>query len=676
MTSSESPLFTEAARPRTPLFLIGAIFAVVGLLLLGVTGSTFVVASGAEIYVPSSVGYLSASLLIAASGLLSAGLVARGRLSAHTAKPPPRIETVNIAPPGQPANVIEVRLPSWRLSPEWLAGWPHIVLCAVLGCIAMAVAIVSWNLADQQMLGSQAQQVYGGLFILLAFPLLVLERVYANTTPQTLLEAPQLERLLRVPLVTFVGLGTTTVLASVGLEWPIVIERAIAILVGLVSLELVLRAVAMVFVPMAPSAARRSIADSTIAGLLRLSPPSFSKVGTAVRRQFGIDLSRSWALTFVRQAAGPIGLGLAVFAWFMTGVTALGLNERAVYERFGAPVAVLGPGLHVHLPWPFGIMRRVELGVVHEIPIVLSASGDREATSAAVGPIEPEADIEGPAPASADRLWDRSHPSEASYLVASDSQGKQGFQVVNIDLRIVYRVGLSDQAAEDASYAVADPEALIRAITGQLLVRYFARYTLLDVLGQSRERFTNEFRNELQSRLQGLSTGIDVIAVVVEAIHPPSDAASAYHYVQAAEILAQSHVSLRQADATHEVKSAEQTATDDRNDALATAAELVERAQAESVLFQADRQAYHQDGQVFLFERWLSRLSSTLPKSSFIVIDSRLKGAAAPTIDLRTFALPGAADQPNSAKPSSSPGTPSMPSPPGPSGSSDEEGGD
>jgi regulator of protease activity HflC (stomatin/prohibitin superfamily) len=307
---------------------------------------------------------------------------------------------------------------------------------------------------------------------------------------------------------------------------------------------------------------------------------------------------------------------------------------------------------------------------VHEIPIVFSAEGEPGSQAASAN--QPARGAEDIPPASADRLWDASHPGEASYLIASESQGKQSFQTVNIDLRVVYRVGLSDEAARAAAYAIADPEALIRAAAGELLVRYFARYTLLDVLGQSRERFTNDFRTELQTELQGLSTGIDVIAVIVEAIHPPPGAASAYHNVQAAEILAHSQIALRQADAISELKSAQQDATDDRNNALATAAERVDQAQAESVLFQGDRQAYHQDGKAFLLERWFSHLSTALAKSGFIVIDHRLKGATAPTIDLRSFDLPGAAAPINNPVPpstSSSQGSSGSSSPPDQEGS-------
>jgi regulator of protease activity HflC (stomatin/prohibitin superfamily) len=666
------PRFDTDARRRPPVLLVGLILAIIGFLLQNAALNNFTIDWGTEIHVPRTACYLAASLFVAAAGFISAGMIAHGRSRIIAAAQ--RFEKA--APhDADAAGTTSAALrakgrgeQSW-LTPEWLAGWRQELASIFLAVASMQAVAAAWVVEDQQALNPETQQVIGGILILLAFPLLVLERTYANTPAEVLPEAPQLERLLRVPLVTFIGLGIVNVLLSVGFEWPLVVERAIAILIGLVSLELVLRDIAIKFAPVAPINKRRSFADSAVANLLRLTLPTFSTVGTAVKRQLGIDLSRSWALAFVRRATLPVGLGMVVFGWSMTGVTALSLNERAVYERFGVPVAIFGPGLHVHLPWPLGNMRVVELGVVHEIPIVFPPLGRRTSQADTVDRIQQNTGVEDLAPASADRLWDASHPSEASYLIASESQGKQSFQIVNIDLRVVYRVGLSDAAAREAAYAIADPEALIRAMAGQLLVRYFARYTLLDVLGQSRERFANDFRHELQDELQKLSTGIDVIAVIVEAIHPPPGAANAYHNVQAAEIVAQSQISLRRADAISAIKYTQQAAAESHNQALATAAELVNQAQAESVLFSGDREAFHWDGRAFLFERWLDRLSGSLPRTSFIVLDHRLKGVTAPTIDLRRFNLPGPAYQITPTEPSTS-------SPPGPQSPPDEENGD
>ena len=399
---------------------------------------------------------------------------------------------------------------------------------------------------------SLSRQVLGGVLVAAAFPLLVLERSYAGLSVEMLPEAPQLERLLRVPLTACLGLGISMVLVSLGFGWGFWIERATSLLIFITALELILRSLAMCFIPFAPIERLRTVADSSMAGLLRLSVPNFQAFNIAVRQQFGIDLSRSWALAFIRRASLPIMMGLGLMAWGITGITALGLNQRAVYERFGSPVAVFGPGLHVHLPWPMGVMREVELGVVHDIPIAISPTGDPTQFSQPSAGVDQQQQLvgaEAPAPPSTDRLWNASHPAEQTYLIASEASGQQSFQVADADLRVVYRVGLSDAAALDFAYRVADPEVFIRAAAGQILVKHFSRYTLLDVLGQNRETFANEFRTALQNQLDRMSSGIEVIAVVIEAIHPPPGAAAAYHNVQAAEILANVEIAVQRADA-------------------------------------------------------------------------------------------------------------------------------
>ena len=124
--------------------------------------------------------------------------------------------------------------------------------------------------------------------------------------------------------------------------------------------------------------------------------------------------------------------------------------------------------------------------------------------------------------------------------------------------------------------------------------------------------------------------------MVVEAIHPPAGAASAYHNVQAAEILANSQIAVQRASAIHSIKSAQQAAMEDRNKATASAAELVSQARSESILFDADRKARQRDGEAFLFERRAERMTSGLAKSEAIVIDHRLNGRNGPVIDLRS----------------------------------------
>jgi regulator of protease activity HflC (stomatin/prohibitin superfamily) len=647
---SELPRFNKASRYRVPLLVGGAVLASVGAALIGAVWAHTTFGWFSGLPGPAALSYLGAALSVAAAGLVCAAMltIVRHRSLTVESQPDSRPVRRRRVPASPQMSETGWDLPGrllawlWSLVPPRppMADWPHVLVAALMGMVAIIGVWVGWRISVPPTVNAIALQVLAGSFAVTAFVLLVLERLFANIDAEELPEAPQIDRLLRVPLTGCLALGIASVIQSLGFAWAQRIEQVFAVVVAAVALELVLRGAAFVFIPFAPLEQRRSVADSSMAGLLRLAVPNFHAFNTAVQRQFGIDLSRSWALAFVQRAAVPIALGMAVMAWGITGMTALGINQRAVYERFGVPVQVMGPGLHIHLPWPMGVMREVELGVIHDIPIAFAPpSGARPTlqTSAGVDQQQQMVGAEALPPVSADRLWDASHPSEQSYLIASETRGEQSFQVVDADLRIVYRIGLSDEAALHSAYRVEGPENLIRATAGQLLVRYFSRYTLADVLGQSREAFANEFRGALQNELDGLSSGIEAIAVVVEAIHPPPGAASAYQYVQASEILSKSTISIRRAEAIRALKSAGQYALEDRARAEAAAAELVNQARSESVLFEADRKAHQRDSGSFLLERRFARLVNGLSRSEFIVIDHRAAAKNGPFIDLRSF---------------------------------------
>ncbi|MGA8611729.1 MAG: SPFH domain-containing protein [Xanthobacteraceae bacterium] len=649
--------FNNARRHVAPLLVTGAIFAALGLGLIVAVSAQAKFHPIPDLISLPALAFVGAAFLVPAAGFLSTSIVTfvRARLLDFDLQSRTQPEDPVSAAQGRSSVERLKRLLTYAgalLAPREIsiAAWPPVLIVLLFGLLAAAGVFIGWWVSAQTTGDPFARQVLGGVLVAAAFPLLVLERSYAGLSVEMLPEAPQLERLLRVPLTACLGLGISMVLVSLGFGWGFWIERATSLLIFITALELILRSLAMCFIPFAPIERLRTVADSSMAGLLRLSVPNFQAFNVAVRQQFGIDLSRSWALAFIRRASMPIMMGLGLMAWGITGITALGLNQRAVYERFGSPVAVFGPGLHVHLPWPMGVMRGVELGVVHDIPIAISPTGNPTQFSQPSAGVDQQQQLvgaEAPAPPSADRLWNASHPAEQTYLIASEASGQQSFQVADADLRVVYRVGLSDAAALDFAYRVADPEVFIRAAAGQILVKHFSRYTLLDVLGQNRETFANEFRTALQNQLDRMSSGIDVIAVVIEAIHPPPGAAAAYHNVQAAEILANVEIAVRRANAIDTAKTAEQEAMEERNSALAAATELRDRANSEGVLFDADHKAWQRDNQAFLLERRFERLVSGLAKSELIVIDHRLNSQNAPTIDLRNFNASGSDSYPS-----------------------------
>jgi regulator of protease activity HflC (stomatin/prohibitin superfamily) len=619
---------SDGAQPKPPALVPGMTFLLVGLLLSG---------EARQPDFPGALLYdLAGALFVTAAAFLASSIVALThrddleqvsvikRYSKPTDPAPSRAYRRLRA---RAARVGEAVSRS-KLSGESFA----IVSTLVLSSIGLLMLLKGWRTPNA--IPASMQAPVAGVLIALAFPILVLERHFASIPPQTPGSA-MLARLCRVPMFALLSLGLASLLRWLDVPGvATLIEHGIAAITGLVGLELALRSLAGWYSPRASTAEPPCHADSAIAGLLRLQRPDFASLSASASRRFGIDLTRSWALGFIRRAAAPSLLALAAFSWLLTGVSALGLSERAVYESFGTPAGVLHPGLHVHLPWPLGVSRPVEFGTVHEIPVVFAADdGTPAETEASTEPTP--ADIEGPAPPGADRLWDASHPSEASYLVASNSNGRQNFEVINIDLRVLYRIGLSDEAAQEVTYNVASPESIIQAAAGRMLARYFARYTVLDILGQNREAFIRGFQEELQSRLAGLSTGIEIMGIVVEAIHPPPAAATAYQDVQTAAIRSVVQIAAARAEAVQTINSAQGNATLLRNEAQAAAAERLDLAKTELALFDGDRQAYSTGGKAFLFERRLQHFDKALAGVPFTLVDHRIERADAPVLDLR-----------------------------------------
>ncbi len=596
---------------------LSACYGVV-LLLLAALGATPL---GAEARATGLAGVTLGAVLLAWAGLLATLAVVWARARVGQPVPPP-------APARRRWARLLLRRRVRLAGEERLARMARRPQGIIVPVFSLAAAYAVWRLWPGASGPLPHAMLLGGGAVVLAFPLLVMERIVGGVPPARLPEAPALEALLFVPVAAIPLAGLLHLLAGAGMSWARLGMALVGISVCVAAAELAARALANWFLPPPPPLAARAAVGSFAALLLR---PGRVPGGLAapIRTHLGLDFSRSWALRYARTAALPMAAGLSLVAWGLTGATLLDLDQRGIYERFGAPAAVWAPGAHLGLPWPFGRVRRVELGVVHAI-----ALGGADAIDMRTG-------AEDATPASADRLWDRVHPAEVSYLLASlDTSGAQSFQTVNVDLKVLFRMGLDDASALRAAYAVAAPEALVRAEAGRLLARVLAGKVLDDMLGENRETLAETLRAQLQAELDRLGSGVDLVGMVIEAIHPPAAAAEAYHNVQAAEIIARTAVATERGRAQASAAAARQTSTDLTSGARGLAAETTGQAETALRVFTADQDAARAGGPAFLLERYFANLSAALAKSPLMIVDHRLRGADAPVIDLRSFGAP------------------------------------
>jgi len=517
-----------------------------------------------------------------------------------------------------------------------LATWGQAAV--MLPAAMAAIAIPLW-LRPVPSTDNSSELALAVIAVIVAFPLLIIERRLHTVPLERFREARHLARLLRLSVWTLVVGGGSAACRALDVESAVIAQWILLGLVISVAGELALRAIAAPFMPVTRATEASGLGDSVLTALL-LTRGEGAAFGQGLKERFGIDLTQSWAVRFLKRAAIPLFAILLVIGWLVSGLTTLGVSERGVYERLGAPTAILPPGLHAHLPWPFGRVYRVEFGQVHELPL----ASDVDSTTAVdkLTSMMSQLSADAETPAEFDRLWDKRHASDASYLVPSTATGSDtsqvGYQLLNSDVRVLWRVGLSDDAARDAVYQVVTPETLVRSEAMRLLQRTFATRSLAGLIGEDRDHITVELRADLQARLDAVHTGIEITAVVIDAIHPPMAAVPAYHGVQAAEIGAITDIARAHGQAASLLADAQRDAADRLARGTATASESVTGARADVVRFGADRAAFEAAPEALKLERWLQAVGRSLSKAQITVVDHRLPIEGGPIIDLRKTA--------------------------------------
>jgi regulator of protease activity HflC (stomatin/prohibitin superfamily) len=522
---------------------------------------------------------------------------------------------------GSAAFFVALRSVSWQ---PWGA--------LLSACFALAATAAAWRPLPpatliRALVSPEPAIADAAVLLVLAFVTLVAERTcHAQAARSPVLAS--LARMFRVVLlVTIVAAASSAWLAYAGAapNWPLRLAAAFCVAIAL---EFVVRAAVLFFLPPASRADMTRVPGSAIASLIRWQPSPFAALGSAVRRQYGIDLRQNWVLRSVVRLLPAALVSIVAAGWLLSSISFLSPDQRAVYERFGEPAAVWQPGPHIGLPWPFGKVRHVDNGAVHQLIVSGGAAGESSAAS-------PSVHADDPTPEASNRLWDVAHPWETTQVIAGGSADRQSFQIVSADVRLDYRIGASDADARAALYRASDAERLVRSIANREVVHYLASHTLASLLETRQTAIADVVQANVQRQLDRLGAGVEVVAVVIESIHPPAGAASAYHGVQAAQVRAQASVAQARAYAATELGDAHERAQDDVAQAQGEAAETLARARAQQTDFDADLGAARLGGPAYALEYYLRKLQGGLHDARLTVIDDRLAQGNRATLDLR-----------------------------------------
>ncbi len=222
-------------------------------------------------------------------------------------------------------------------------------------------------------------------------------------------------------------------------------------------------------------------------------PPDFGRVGDEFKRL--VDFKN-------RLPGGPKLIVLAVaLLWLASGIYIVEPDETGVVQRFGAYDSTTGPGPHYHLPYPIETVQTPKVSQVRRIEVGFRSLGGRE------GQGQQYRDV----------------PEESLMLTGDENIVDVQFIVqyqINDPVKYLFRLDRPDETLKSAA------EAAMREVIGNDKID--------SALTDGKVGIQIATMELLQKMMDKYDSGIDVVAVQLQDVHPPRDVIDAFKDVASA----------------------------------------------------------------------------------------------------------------------------------------------
>lgn len=304
----------------------------------------------------------------------------------------------------------------------------------------------------------------------------------------------------------------------------------------------------------------------------------------------GITMRGLWSVKLIKKLLAPSLIAVFLFFWISTGIVEIGSGQQGALYNFGKlHDKPLDPGIHLTLPWPFGKTVIYNTDAVSSMTI-----GYRSDTSS-------------------DNVWTQTHGSEEYELLLGG-----GEELVSINLCIEYKI--SDLNA----YLVncAKPEAILEASAYELVADKTIITDLDTLLSVDREAFAADFMVDLTEKIKTRNTGLEIVSVVLESIHPPLGIADIYQQLVSAEIDATTRIMYAKTVAAVRVLEAETSYNSTVSAATAEQLSKIAEAKAEVAEFMASVAADTEYRDAYRYYKYLNALIDAYGNVNLIIVDS------------------------------------------------------
>ncbi len=309
---------------------------------------------------------------------------------------------------------------------------------------------------------------------------------------------------------------------------------AVRILLGILGVEIAINFIFDFYRPRTPGEVPRPSFDSRLLGLIS-DPGGIAKsIADTINYQFGFEVSSTWFYQLLQRWLFPIVVAAAAIVVALTSLVIVAPYEQAVVERAGRPLeggGVLGPGLHLKWPWPIERVLRAPVKQINEVVVGEATQEDEDPKKAIVWTeahdFVPEL-----------MLLVASRPLEARAAVVQDETPRTGRSVAVNLLMVSVPIEFRIRDIRQYLYSYAEPRRLLEAVAHQFLSDYAAGVDIDEFIGPGRERLNAELHKGIQSRLDALGLGIEIVFAGIRSAHPPAQekVADSFHAVVSAKV--------------------------------------------------------------------------------------------------------------------------------------------
>lgn len=328
-------------------------------------------------------------------------------------------------------------------------------------------------------------------------------------------------------------------------------------------------------------------------------------------------------IPFRKKWSGYMAGGLFLAVYFLSGVYTVAPGEEAVARLFGKDVQEqITEGLHYYLPWPFGVVEKVNVMEIRRVDIGVSMKEEptlfpKKKSSPPPAPSGEEGGhgTHGTHSEKAEKVEPLRPPplsSKNQYLTGDEN-------ILEIKMNVQYRI--KDAAAY--LFNTNLPDSFVPYVIRAAVSEIFGKMQVDDLLTVAKSQIQKSIAQKAQTMLDEYRTGLSVLNVNFQEVNPPQEVAQAFRDVASAKEEREEKINKAQGYSNAVVPEARGKAQKAVSDGEGYSEEVVNLARGDAERFLAMFREYQKAKKITEYRLYLETMERVLSKANKFVVDSK-----------------------------------------------------